>query len=49
MKVDIPKDKKIVIAMSGGVDSSFAAALLKEQGYDLIVVSLQLWNYSWDT
>ncbi len=49
MKISIPKDKKIVIAMSGGVDSSVAAALLKEQGYGLIGVSLQLWNYSWDT
>lgn len=41
--------KKIVIAMSGGVDSSVAAALLKEQGHDVIGISLQLWNYSSNT
>ncbi len=40
---------KIVIAMSGGIDSSVAAALLKEEGYDVVGISLQLWNYSSDT
>ena len=40
---------KVVIAMSGGVDSSVAAALLKDQGFDVIGISLQLWNYSTDT
>ncbi len=41
--------KKIVIAMSGGVDSSVAAAILKEQGNEVIGVSLKLWDYSFDT
>ncbi len=35
---------KIAIAMSGGVDSSAAAALLKEQGHDLVGFTMQLWN-----
>jgi len=38
--------EKIVIAMSGGVDSSVAAGLLKERGWDVVGISLQLWNYS---
>lgn len=36
--------QRVVIAMSGGVDSSAAAALLKEQGYDVVGMMLRLWS-----
>jgi tRNA-uridine 2-sulfurtransferase len=40
------EDTTIVVAMSGGVDSSVVAALLKSQGYKVIGITLQLWDYS---
>ncbi len=40
-----PAETRVVVAMSGGVDSSVTAALLREEGYDVVGITLQLYDH----
>jgi tRNA-specific 2-thiouridylase len=40
-----PKDTRVVVAMSGGVDSSVVSALMKDEGYEVIGITLQLYDH----
>ncbi len=40
-----PEDTRVVVAMSGGVDSSVVAGILRDEGYDVVGITLQLYDH----
>ena len=45
-RLEFTMKQKVLVAMSGGVDSSVAASILVDQGFDVIGVTMQVWDYS---
>ena len=39
-------NKRVLVAMSGGIDSTVAAVLLHEQGYEVIGITMKTWDYA---